>query len=474
MGRNPFVSILIVNYNGRHLLEECLSSVFAVKYPKSQYEVILVDNNSSDDSIRFVAKEYPQVRVVASQANLGFAGGNALALQYAKGELIALLNSDTRVDALWLDELVKAIADPSVGVVNSKIYFSTPFLELKLHTSVLPRADIVDSADFSPYGLLIEDIICAQSDQTPLIWYGPGFYPEIPGEIQLRWTKASAMVMLPCLPNDQANVYKLTVHGYPTDKWVSTTFSVTLGDETLVTDTILSHEVREYQLTISPEQTKRHREWLIQNAGNIILQDGNGKDRGAVIQKKPKISREFYERDSAHFSKKRKLLAFCGASCLIKRSVIDAVGFFHPEYFMYYEDLDLSVRIWMAGWDILYAPKSVVYHKHKATTREQQRPATMFHLEKNYLAFLITYFPSKIILIQALRLLVRFGVTYVKKRVFEFSSNIRRLEEWTEKYQMRKAALWYIVLRMPVLLSRRSHIQQTARRQFSAARELQY
>jgi hypothetical protein len=98
----------------------------------------------------------------------------------------------------------------------------------------------------------------------------------------------------------------------------------------------------------------------------------------------------------------------------------------------------------------------------------------MFHLEKNYLAFLITYFPSKTILIQALRLLVRFGVTYVKKRVFEFSSNIRRLEEWTEKYQMRKAALWYIVLRMPVLLSRRSHIQQTAKRQFSAARELQY
>lgn len=474
MGRKPFVSILIVNYNGRHLLEECLSSVFAVKYPKSQYEVILVDNNSSDDSIRFVQKQYPQVRIVESQVNVGFAGGNALALQYAKGELIALLNSDTRVDTRWLDELVEAIAAPNVGVANSKIYFSIPFLELKLQTSVLPRADIVDSTDFSPYGLLIEDIICARSEQTPLIWYGQGFYPEIPGEITLRWTKSSATVLLPCLPNGEADSYKLTVHGYPTDKWVQTTFSVTLGDETLITDTILSHEVREYQLTLTPAQTKRYREWLIQNAGNIILQDGNGKDRGAVVQKKPKISREFYERDSVHFSKGRHLLAFCGASCLIKRSVIDAVGFFHPEYFMYYEDLDLSVRIWMAGWDIVFAPKSLVYHKHKATTREQMRPTTMFHLEKNYLAFLITYFPPKTIMIQLMRLLVRFLITYVKKRVFEFSSNIRRLDEWTEKYQMRKKALWYIVWRTPVLLSRRRHIQQTAARPFSAARELQY
>lgn len=474
MGRTPFVSILIVNYNGRHLLEECLSSVFAVKYPKSQYEVILVDNCSSDDSVNFVKQTFPLVRIITSEINRGFAGGNVLGLWYSKGEYIVLLNNDARVDDQWLTELVSAAEDPNIGVVNSKLYFATPYLDLTIRSTVLPRSEIVENNDYAPHGVLIENVLCDRTHLNPLIWYGNGFYKVAKGEIPLRWTREEAHVLLPYELSGESNIYKFTVHGYPVDKPLSADFTLSLGNETILKDSILSHQVKEYMLNISQKQAAKHREWLVQNAGDIILRDGSGKDRGSVVVKEPGVSLEFYERDTELYSQKSKLLAFCGASCLIKRSVIEKVGFFHEEYFMYYEDLDLSLQIWTAGWDIVFAPKSIAYHKHRATSRLQRENATIYHLEKNYMAFVLTYFPLKTIAIQYARIFARFGITYIKKRAFEFSDNIKRLEEWTEKYQMRKNAIVYIVRNLPALLKRRHATFRDAKRQFASGKDFQY
>ncbi len=118
----PLVSVIIVNYNGRAFLEKCISSLFAQSYPN--VEIILVDNASSDDSINYLRKEFPSIKIIANKENIGFAKGNNIGIKAANGELIATLNNDTEVSTQWLDELVKAVtSDEKVGMCASKMLF---------------------------------------------------------------------------------------------------------------------------------------------------------------------------------------------------------------------------------------------------------------------------------------------------------------------------------------------------------------
>lgn len=118
----PLVSVIIVNYNRRALLKNCLSSLFTQSY--YAVEIILVDNGSDDGSIDYVKKEFPSVKIIPLKKNLGFAKGNNIGIREAKGELIATLNNDTEVTSHWLGELVKAmISDERVGMCASKMLF---------------------------------------------------------------------------------------------------------------------------------------------------------------------------------------------------------------------------------------------------------------------------------------------------------------------------------------------------------------
>lgn len=123
MNKNPpLVSVIIINYNGKHYLKNCLSSLSAQSYPA--IEVIFVDNASSDGSVDYVRKEFPSIRIIESNKNLGFAKGNNLGIKEAKGELIATLNNDTQVTSRWLEELVSAMnSDEKVGMCASKMLF---------------------------------------------------------------------------------------------------------------------------------------------------------------------------------------------------------------------------------------------------------------------------------------------------------------------------------------------------------------
>lgn len=120
----PFVSIIIVNYNGKHFLDDCLTALQTQTYPRIRTEVILVDNGSSDGSIEHLRRHYPWVRLLVAGKNLGFALGNNEGIRMAKGQLIAFLNNDTVVQSRWLEALVEAIEeDPKIGGVTSKILF---------------------------------------------------------------------------------------------------------------------------------------------------------------------------------------------------------------------------------------------------------------------------------------------------------------------------------------------------------------
>ncbi len=120
MVHQPLVSVIVVNYNGRHLLNACLQSLLAQTYPKR--EIILVDNGSCDGSADYVAEKFPEVVVVRSEKNLGFAGGNNLGACYARGEFIALLNNDAEAAQDWLKRMLQAFDDPRVAVAMAKVY----------------------------------------------------------------------------------------------------------------------------------------------------------------------------------------------------------------------------------------------------------------------------------------------------------------------------------------------------------------
>jgi GT2 family glycosyltransferase len=119
-GQKPLVSVLIVNWNGKHHLTECLDSITAQRF--RDFEVVLVDNGSSDGSADFVCAEYPWVKVVSLTGNTGFANGNNVAAAHASGDYLVTLNNDTWVDPGWLQALVAAAgSDPAVGMVGSRV-----------------------------------------------------------------------------------------------------------------------------------------------------------------------------------------------------------------------------------------------------------------------------------------------------------------------------------------------------------------
>lgn len=92
--RDLQLSIIIVNWNTKDYLKDCLSSIFK-SITELNFEVIVVDNNSADESVEMVKEKFPQVRLIENKENLGFAKANNQGYEISKGRIIALLNPDT-------------------------------------------------------------------------------------------------------------------------------------------------------------------------------------------------------------------------------------------------------------------------------------------------------------------------------------------------------------------------------------------
>jgi GT2 family glycosyltransferase len=116
----PLASIILVNWNGAQHLPVCFNALR--QQTVRDFEIILVDNASHDNSLELLAHDFPEVKVIALKENLGFAGGSNVGIRAAQGNFIILLNNDTEVDAHWLEEVLAAFErHPEAGSVASKM-----------------------------------------------------------------------------------------------------------------------------------------------------------------------------------------------------------------------------------------------------------------------------------------------------------------------------------------------------------------
>lgn len=120
----PLISVIILNWNGEDYLERCIFSVLGQTY--TNLEIIVVDNASTDDSLKRLAPFLDKIKVIKNSKNMGYGGGNNCGIRESKGSYIFILNNDTELEKDCIEKLWKTMRkDPRIGVTTPKILFSS-------------------------------------------------------------------------------------------------------------------------------------------------------------------------------------------------------------------------------------------------------------------------------------------------------------------------------------------------------------
>jgi hypothetical protein len=242
------ISVIVLNYNGRGFLNGCLTSLASQTY--SDFEVIVVDNGSRDGSPEYIEENYPWVRLAKNDENLGFAGGTNVGIRAAKGEFVITLNNDSRADSRFIEELIKPMADPEVGVCAAKMLF----------------------------------------------------------------------------PDGRIN-----------------------------------------------------------SAGICISRSGAAWDRG------------MFEPDRGQYEFVEEVFGACAGAALYRREMLDEIGLFDEDFFLYLEDVDLAFRARLAGWKCLYVPGARVIHHHGGTAGVGSDLA-VYYGNRNIVWYPIKDFPFRLLI----------------------------------------------------------------------------
>ena len=375
--------VVVVNYNGAALIERCLDHLLATEWPRDKLEVVVVDNASTDGSADLVARVYPQVKLVRSPRNTGFAGGTNLGIGDLGGmDHVALVNSDAFVTPGWLSPLVEALSAPQVGAACPKILFAPRFVELELET----EGDTPGGHDQRELGVRLSGVRCAGLDGWQWTNFVEGFYwaevdRSVADEPPFRWSCPRATLWVP-VPREAGSVCSVEVRlAADTDK------SVRIRCGPQVSESLVGRAPRWCEVAVDGNTFD-----VVNNAGSRLVRGGHGADRG------------FRERDVARYDQPAEVFAWCGAAVLLSGAYLSDVGVFCDRYFLYYEDFDLSWRGRSRGWRYLFVPGSVVHHVHAASTVEGS-PVFEHYVRRNRLLTLVKNAPASLATAQILDLL---------------------------------------------------------------------
>ena len=195
-GEGPLVTLVIVNWNGAHLLPTCLAAVRRLQAPFA-FETWVVDNASTDGSVQLVARDYPEVRVIRSAGNRGFAGGNNLALRQATTPYVALLNNDAAPEPNWLERLLAPFGAPGarrLGVVTGKVVFAPRYVPLRLDTVGF----VPDGPDTRLLGVRVCSVrVNGQEVLGDVLWERLAYGAEGTPDSRFYWTRPAGELLVP-------------------------------------------------------------------------------------------------------------------------------------------------------------------------------------------------------------------------------------------------------------------------------------
>lgn len=346
------VSIILVNYNGKKYIDCLFDSLKELNHEDFSFEVVFVDNDSSDDSVEYLNKkdysEYLNLKIVKNKENKGFAGGNNEGVLAATGEFIVLLNNDTKVEKDWLSSLYKYIKnDDRIGMANSKLLFFYDFINLNISTKdkvIFNNVIKINNNDYKVDNKFCKNLLNNKDDLT-------------------------------CFGNSEINIPLIdgiedTVIEFCAEKYNKETDCICIDNSLYPIN-----EDGKVIIKLNSEELKKIKFSLIQNAGSGVNENYDGYDIGFCIK------------DGLEYQTPYEINNGCGASIILKRQDFIDCGMFDERFFMYYEDTDLSYRIRSTGKKIMFCPQSIVRHIHTGSSTEWS-PFFIYHVYRNKLLFI--------------------------------------------------------------------------------------
>jgi GT2 family glycosyltransferase len=362
----PRATVVIVNWNGERLLPGCLDAL-AAQQTSTPFLTWVVDNASSDGSVALLERDYPWVRVLRNDDNRGFAGGNNTALRQVETPFAVLLNNDAFPEPDWLEQLLAPFDEPGnerLAATSAKVVFAPRFLRLELSTEGFRPG----GADPRDLGLRFGAVLVDGVDVTErVLWESLTWGPEGVGEGRFRWSRPTGHLLVP-LPDGSSGDRQVTV------RWAAERDKpATLSWDGGAADLVVPAAGGEAAFVVPAEVPAVD---VVNNAGSIVVTAGYGADRG------------YQEVDEGQYDEPVEVFAACGCAVAFRTEAGRQVDWFDDDFFLYYEDTDLSWRLRAAGWSIRYEPKAVVRHIHSATSVEWS-PVFTFHTTRNRLLMLL-------------------------------------------------------------------------------------
>ena len=342
MPERPLVGIVVVNFNGGGLTMRCLQRLHELTWPAERTRIVLVDNGSQDGIPDAVRQRWPDVVVIETRRNLGFGGACNRGFDVLPDvDYVALVNNDAVPEPDWLEPLVDALeSDPGLGAATPKVLLTGTWVELRV-TSDASRV----GGDPRDLGVQIGGVLVDGVDRrSEVLWREGTWGMERTGNPIgpiFQWTDGDAVGLVPVPPAGAQLSVQLSGNGVPRHVEVAASGRC----ETASAENVIVVDLGR----VGPGRS------AINNVGVLLCADGSASDRG------------YLHLDNGGFDTPIEVAAWSGAAVLLRRRYLDEVGGFDEPLFLYYEDVDLSLRGRASGWRFRYCPSSTVHHEHSAT-----------------------------------------------------------------------------------------------------------
>jgi hypothetical protein len=437
----PLVTVVVLNYNGAERVPGVLASLAAQDLPDGQMAVWVVDNASADGSLELLRRDFPWVRTIANPTNDGFAGGNNVALREIDTPFVALLNDDAYPASDWLRRMLEPMQRPEaerLAAVSAKIVFLPRFLPVELAAPGF----VPGTLDSRELGVRVYRVTVDGREVTDqVLWDRVAWGPEGEGAGRFRWTRPAGMLLVPVDPSPArgAAVRRLGLRlAAEAAKPVELTWP---GGGTTVKAGSDPADV-EVEVAGDPGLVD-----VFNNAGSMVFRDGYGADRA------------YQELDRGQYQRPEEVFAFCGGAVLLRTGALREAGIFDEDFFLYYEDTDLSWRLRALGWEIRYQPEAVVRHIHSASSVEWS-PLFVFHTDRNRLLMLTKNARTGL----AVREVLRYPLTTISLALREVArSRHTRRRPPVRPTLLRLRVLGSYLRLLPKMLDRRARLAARAR-----------